>query len=164
MRKKIVGVMGPGEGASEEICRQAYELGCLVGDAGHVLLTGGRPSGVMEAALQGARSRGGLTLGILPDDDSRSASEYADLVVVSGMGSARNNINVLTGDVIVAVGMGAGTASEVCLALKASRQVVLVKASSVSRAFFQELAPGRVRFAEDAREAMTAVDSILTCN
>lgn len=96
------------------------------------------------------------------DGDSRSASEYADLVVVTGMGSARNNINILTGDAVVAVGMGAGTASEICLALKASRPVVLVMASAASRAFFQELAPGRVRFAADAREAMSAVDSILS--
>jgi hypothetical protein len=46
------------------------------------------------------------------------------------MGSARNYINVLTSEVIVACGAGgAGTASEIALALKSNKFVVLFNSS-----------------------------------
>ena len=48
----------------------AEELGALLADAGFVVLTGGL-GGVMEAASRGARSRLGVTVGILPGDEPR---------------------------------------------------------------------------------------------
>lgn len=45
-------------------------------------------------------------------------TQAVDIPIVTGMGSARNNINALSSNVLVAVGMGPGTASEVALALK----------------------------------------------
>lgn len=124
--KTIIGVMGPGEGASGDDLRLAEELGGEIARSGWVLLTGGRPEGVMHAASRGARSAGGLTLGILPGDDPGEASEYVDLPICTGMGSARNNINVLTSAVVVACGSGAGTLSEVMLACKAGRPLILL--------------------------------------
>lgn len=67
-RKAIVGVMGPGA-CSETTLKLAGDLGTAIAEAGHLLLTGGRDKGVMDAACKGAKSAGGTTIGVLPTDD-----------------------------------------------------------------------------------------------
>ncbi|HLL75647.1 MAG TPA: TIGR00725 family protein [Pyrinomonadaceae bacterium] len=161
MGKTIVGVMGPGEGASEDERRAARELGALIAAEGWVLLTGGRACGVMEAASRGAREAGGLTIGVLPTEDAESASEFVDLAVVTGMGQARNQINVLTSRVVFACGAGAGTASEIALALKARKPVILLRATGEARAFFASLGRGAVRFADGPREAVEIARAVI---
>jgi len=74
MRKRVIGVMG-GSAAGADACRLAYRLGQLVAAGGDVLLCGGRPEGVMDAAARGARDRGGLTVGILPGSDPDQAAD-----------------------------------------------------------------------------------------
>lgn len=127
MKKKprIIGVMGGGS-ASPEAVRKARRLGELIADQGWILLNGGRSAGIMEASAKGARSRGGLTVGILPDDHDGHASEFIDIPILTGMGSARNAINVLSSRIVVACTGGAGTVSEVALALKTRRPVILL--------------------------------------
>lgn len=78
----------------------------------------------MEHAARGARDGGGLTLGILPGNDPDQASTSIDLAVATGMGNARNAINVLSSDAVVACAGGTGTISEVALALKSGKLVV----------------------------------------
>ena len=124
MRNPIVGVMG-GAAADAAVTRDAYELGGRVAREGWVLLNGGRACGVMEASAHGAREGGGLTVGVLPGDTAHGASRYVDVPIVTGMGAARNVINVLSSDVVVACPGSAGTLSEVALALKCGRTVVL---------------------------------------
>lgn len=68
MRKIVIGVMGPGTGASETDRQNAYTLGMLIAQEGWVLLTGGKNVGVMDAASRGAKAANGLIVGILPDD------------------------------------------------------------------------------------------------
>ena len=161
MKRTILGIMGPGPGATVEDIENAYELGRLTASRGWVLLTGGMAAGVMDAANRGAKEAGGLTLGILPTSDAADASEAVDIAVVTGMGSARNNINVLTSDVVIACGIGPGTASEIALALKAGRDVILLGGTSESRAFFADLSPGRVRVAGSPEEAIRTAAGIL---
>jgi uncharacterized protein (TIGR00725 family) len=129
MAKTIIGVMGPGDGATSRNMENATELGKLIAHKGWILLTGGRNVGVMDAASKGAQQAGGLTVGILPSENRQNASEYVDIPICSGMGSARNNINVLSSDVIIACGMGAGTTSEIMLALKAEKPLILLNPS-----------------------------------
>jgi uncharacterized protein (TIGR00725 family) len=126
MPKTIVGVMGGGEGAPPHAVRDAYRLGELIAEQGWVLLNGGRDAGVMDASAAGAASKGGLTVGILPGRDTRGASKHVDIRIVTGLGDARNVINALSGDVVVACAGGAGTISEVALALKNGRTVILL--------------------------------------
>ena len=154
MGMTLVGVMGPGDGAGEEVARAAFDLGGLIAREGWVLVTGGRRHGVMGAASRGAKSAGGLTVGILPARDDADASEHVDIPVLTGMGEARNNINVLTSRVVFACGMGAGTASEVALALKAGRRVIMLLAGAEARAFFARLGGDAVSFAESPAEAV----------
>jgi orotidine-5'-phosphate decarboxylase len=76
------------------------------------------------------------------------------------LGEARNVVNVLTSQVILVCGMSAGTASEVALALKTQRPVILVAAERATAAFFASL--GRpVLEAQDANEAIRIVEELL---
>ncbi len=125
-KRPIIGVMGAGENAPESAVHHAYTLGQLIAQEGWILLNGGRNCGVMDASARGAKEAGGLTVGILPDADMRRASAYIDIPILTGLGSGRNNINVLSSDVVIACRGGAGTLSEIALALKAKKPVVLV--------------------------------------
>jgi hypothetical protein len=78
----------------------------------------------MEAACRGAKAEGGTTVGILPGADRGEANRYVDIVIVTGLGEARNAIVVRTADAVVAVSGGYGTLSEIGLALKMGRPVV----------------------------------------
>jgi uncharacterized protein (TIGR00725 family) len=161
MPKTVIGVMGPGSSASAFDLKNAYEIGQLIAENGCVTLTGGRPSGVMEAALKGAKDAGGPTLGILPSGNKSDASEYADIVVVTAMASARNNINVLSSDVVVACGIEAGTLSEIALALKADKAVILISQNEMGNAFLEKLGKGKLFLASNARAAMGIVERYL---
>lgn len=161
MRKTVVGVMGPGEGATATDLERARALGRLIAGAGWVLLTGGRRSGVMDAASEGAHEAGGLVLGILPDADDRAISQHVDIAIMTGVGSARNNINVLTSDAVVACGMGAGTASEVALALKAGKTVLLLSDDPVAHQFFQNLDAKRIKIVTSPDDAFAQIKQLL---
>lgn len=154
MKKTIIGIMGPGCGATELNRQNAYKLGQLIAENGWVLLTGGRKSGVMDAASLGAKSANGLTIGILPGEDTQNISDGVDIAIVTGMGSARNNINVLSSDVVIACGMGAGTLSEIALAIKANKPVILLNNQPESQIFLQQLSPQNVVVVTTPEEAI----------
>ncbi|NER33625.1 MAG: TIGR00725 family protein [Oscillatoria sp. SIO1A7] len=161
MRKIIIGVMGPGNGAIASDLKNAYKLGQLIAERGWVLLTGGRKSGVMDAATQGAKAANGLTIGILPDEGEGSISDGVDIAIFTGMGSARNNINVLSSDAVIACGIGSGTASEIALALKANKSVILLNDDLTSQEFFRQLAPDRVLLAATSEEAIAIASKLV---
>jgi uncharacterized protein (TIGR00725 family) len=162
VRRRIIGIMGAARAGPESL-EAARRLGRLVAERGWVVLTGGRPAGVMEAACEGAKEvPGSITLGILPSAGGE-ASGAIDLAVFTGMGDARNAINVLTSDVVVACGVeGPGTASEIALALKAGRPVVLLGAPADATAFYRRVARGeRLLEADTPEEAVRLVERLL---
>ncbi|TMD50355.1 MAG: TIGR00725 family protein [Chloroflexi bacterium] len=101
----------------------AFELGRGIAERDAVLICGGL-TGVMEHAARGARSAGGLTIGLLPGEDPTEANEYIDVAIASGLGHARNAILARTADGVVALGGGLGTLSEIALALRNGRPTV----------------------------------------
>ena len=107
----------------ESVAALARAVGQEIGRRGAVLVCGGR-GGVMEAACQGAKAQGGITVGILPGMDRREANPYVDIPVATGLGEARNVIVVRSADAVIAVSGGYGTLSEIGLALKMGRPVV----------------------------------------
>ncbi|MBE9041241.1 TIGR00725 family protein [Oscillatoriales cyanobacterium LEGE 11467] len=161
MRTTVIGVMGPGNGAREIDRHVAKELGSAIASQGWILLTGGRNTGVMEAASQGAKQAGGLTIGILPTATDEGMSEAVDIAIFTDLGSARNNINVLSSHAIVACGMGAGTASEVALALKAKKPVILLNCDRTTQAFFENLSSDNLWIAETVEEAIAILQNAL---
>jgi hypothetical protein len=78
----------------------------------------------MEAACRGAKEAGGTTLGILPGSDRAAANPYVDFALPTGLGEARNALVVRAADVVIAVGGGYGTLSEIALALRSGKPVI----------------------------------------
>jgi uncharacterized protein (TIGR00725 family) len=165
MRRFIVGVMGPGDGASPDSIEDAVELGMLIAQEGWVVLTGGRDVGVMKAVNQGARRvAGSLTVGILPSAQTVPSPDV-DIVIVTDMHAARNNINVLSSDVVVACGRGgSGTVSEIALALKAGKPVILLRADSESAAFFRRLGKGLIHEADKPQQVIGMIKELRRSN
>ena len=117
-----IAVVG-GEQCTKKIYQIAQQLGKLIAQNGWVLICGGG-GGVMEAACRGAKSGGGVTVGILPGCESREANSYLDLKLPSGMGYARNILIVRAADIIIAVNGKYGTLSEISFALNEGKIVL----------------------------------------
>ena len=117
-----------GGGDCDERCRRlARETGREIGRRA-VLLCGGR-GGVMAAAAEGARSVGGLTVGVLPGA-SRAESppnRHIQLPIYTGIGQARNQVLVLSADAAIAVCGGWGTLTEIAIAAKHGIPVVCLE-------------------------------------
>ncbi|MBN1496769.1 MAG: TIGR00725 family protein [Spirochaetes bacterium] len=110
MRKKQVVVIGSSD--DTRFLDEARAIGAFVAEREYVLITGGR-GGIMEAASQGAAERGGIVIGILPGEDKNGANSHCGIVIPTGLGYARNAVNVLAADVAVAIGGSFGTLSEI---------------------------------------------------
>lgn len=159
MKKIIIGVIG-GVQASDNDIEMAYQLGCLIAKEGWVLLNGGRKAGIMDASAKGAKDQGGLTVGILPGDNPSGASEYIDIQILTGIGSARNNINALSSDVAIACPGRAGTLSEIALLLKNRRKVILLN-FNIGKVFDSYLKEELLFKAKTAEEAIDKVKQVL---
>ena len=154
-RPLIIGIMGGGD-ANENDVQDAYTLGTLIAKQGWVLLNGGRNTGVMAASAKGASDLDGLTIGILPGNTPRHASEHIRIPIVTGIGNARNCINVLSSDVVVACPGGMGTLSEIALALKCRKPVILLNYEKEKRfELFQQ--EGLLSYADSPQEAIDGI-------
>ncbi|WP_055491348.1 TIGR00725 family protein [Streptomyces sp. TP-A0356] len=111
-----VAVCGPSQCGRRERTL-AYELGRLLAERGAVVICGGY-GGVMAAVAAGARSRDGLVVGVLPDVDRSGAGPDLSVAIATGLGQARNNVIVNSGDAVVVVGGSWGTLSELALAMR----------------------------------------------
>ena len=125
-RRPVAAVIGANS-PSEMLLVAAEVIGCGLVDAGLRVATGGL-GGVMTAASRGARQAAGWTdgsvIGVLPGLDAASANAFVDLVIPTGMNYARNTILVAMADVVVAVGGGSGTLSEIALAWQHGKPIV----------------------------------------
>lgn len=126
---KFIGVIGGSE-ASEELLKLAERVGSLIASEGCVLVCGGL-GGVMEAAAKGAKSAGGLTVGVLPGGSRSDANPYIDIAIATNMGHARNAIIAHTCDALIAVGGRYGTLSEISFGLALGKRVVSLKSWDV---------------------------------
>ena len=127
-----IAVIGANREARAADLEAAEEAGAAIADAGATLVCGGL-GGVMEAACRGARSRGGLTLGLLPGTDREDANGWVVLALPTGLGEGRNALIVRAADAIVAIGGGWGTLSEIGLALRADVPVLGVGTWELAR-------------------------------
>ena len=159
--QNIIGIMGPGNNVPDSELQLAHTLGRAIAHQGWILLTGGRPAGVMEAASRGAASEGGTVLGILPDSEGTNIASGVTLPIFTGMGNARNVINILSSHGIIACGLGLGTVSEIALALKAKKPTVLMPNNSLARDFFESLAPGQFQMTDNVNLCIEYLRSAL---
>jgi uncharacterized protein (TIGR00725 family) len=121
---RYVSVIGASR-ASAKLAAKAEELGELLAARGLIVVCGGR-EGVMEAVARGVKRRGGVSIGILPEDDRGRAAQDLTFTVCSAIGHARNLGVVASGDVVIALGGAWGTLSEIGLARSLGRPVVLL--------------------------------------
>lgn len=131
-RRYVLSVVGQGSDVSLTLEELAHELGLRAVEAGFRVVTGGL-AGVMEAASRGARAapswRDGDIVGVLPGYDRRAANPYVDLVIPTGMQIARNIIVVAMADVVIALGGGSGTLSEIAVAWQLGKPIISLPAS-----------------------------------
>jgi uncharacterized protein (TIGR00725 family) len=122
----IIAVCGPGEpDAGPCALADAEAAGRAIAQAGAVLICGGL-GGAMEAACRGAAQADGVTVGLLPGDDHRTANRWVTVPLATGIGELRNGLIVRAAQAVVAIHGGWGTLSEVALARKIGRPVVAV--------------------------------------
>jgi uncharacterized protein (TIGR00725 family) len=163
-RRAVVGVMGSGDEAQPQDTVTAFALGQAIAKEGWVLLSGGRKSGVMEAVNEGAKNadRNALTIGILPGKDKKQLSDCVDVGIVTGMDNARNNISILSSDVVIACGYGGpGTASEIALALKSGKPVILLNERRECIDFFRAISGKLVHESNSVDDTISHVKKLL---
>jgi uncharacterized protein (TIGR00725 family) len=130
-RKMNIAVIGDSACSAQE-ARLAETIGELLAQRGATVVCGGL-GGVMAAVCRGAKSRGGLTVGILPGSDAGTANPWVDIPVVTGLGEARNALVVKSARAVIAIGGGYGTLSELAFALKGGIPVIGLNTWSLSR-------------------------------
>ena len=129
VKKQQILVIGNNDnGCTPEIEKIAFEVGSEVAKSDSVLITGGL-GGVMRAACHGAQDAGGITVGIIPQNDSSLANEFCDIVIPSGMGLMRDFLNALSADGVIVIGGGSGTLSEICAAYMYKKPIIALKNS-----------------------------------
>ena len=151
--KTVIGVMGAGaELATQHDIRVAYQIGRTVAKSGAVLLSGGM-SGVMEASCRGAKDCGGMVVAIGPTNNKTKLNRFVDIALLTGMAGGRNYINILSSDIVIAVGVHSpGTLSEIAFALQLERPLIVVGGSQKMRAHISQLGKGAVKFANSAKQ------------
>lgn len=160
-RRPVAAVVGANS-ASDAILLQAEAIGRGLVDAGFRVATGGL-GGVMTAASRGARSAHGWTdgcvVGVLPGLIAAEANPFVDVVVPTGMNYARNVILVAMADLVVAVGGGSGTLSEIALAWQHGKPIV---ALDVGEGWSARLAGERLDYRRDdlLHRAMSAKEAV----
>lgn len=83
----------------------------------------------MEASSKGAKSQGGLVVGIIPQDEKRYANQYCDIVIPTGLGYSRDFVTASAGDAVVIVGGGVGTSIEARIAYLKAKPIIAIKGS-----------------------------------
>jgi uncharacterized protein (TIGR00725 family) len=124
--KTLIAVIG-GEFPPADVLPLAEEVGRRIAQAGAVLVCGGL-GGVMAAACRGARSAGGLTVGILPTGRRTDANSDVDIAILTGLGVARNVLVSLTGQAVIAIDGAFGTLTEIAHTLELGKPVVALRA------------------------------------
>jgi uncharacterized protein (TIGR00725 family) len=114
-----VAVVGAADCTDEEY-RVAEKIGGLLANH-HLIVCSGGLGGVMEAVAKGARTQGGITVGVLPGISGEN--QYSDIVIRTGIGHARNIVLVQSADSVIAIGGSYGTLSEIAVALKMGKPV-----------------------------------------
>ena len=133
--KPIIAVVGAGS-CADNIYLLAEKAGVLLAQKGYTIICGGL-GGVMEAVCKGARSSGGITIGILPGDNISDANPYVDIPVATGLGIGRNIIIIRTARAVLAIDGQYGTLSEIAFALQLKKPVVGLHTWEVSGEIIQ---------------------------
>lgn len=131
-RRRVLATIGNAGVVEASVESACVEVGRRAIEAGFRVATGGL-SGSMAAVSRGARSatswRDGDVVGVLPGYDRSTANPYVDIVIPTGVQLARNVILVAMADVVVAIGGGSGTLSEIAMAWQLGKPIIALRTS-----------------------------------
>ncbi len=132
MRKYQIGVMGSAADLkySKALEKAATKLGEVIAENDAILVFGAEKDtdSLSTAAARGAKSRGGLTVGITYGKGKDIWQKDADIVIPTGLerGGGREMVLVLSCDVVIAISGGSGTLTELAIAYQAGIPVVVL--------------------------------------
>ena len=127
-RAQLVVIGSAADHCTEEARQLAYRVGAEVARHGAILLTGGL-GGVMESACRGAKENHGITVGIIPQDETSYANEFCDVVIATGIGWARDFATAYSADAIILIGGGAGALIETCAGYLKGKPIIAIEGS-----------------------------------
>ncbi|MFC1657645.1 TIGR00725 family protein [Candidatus Moduliflexota bacterium] len=131
-----LGIVGAGT-AGGNLPALAQKVGALAAERGWTVICGGM-GGVMAAVSEGVAEAGGIVVGILPGSSRKEGNPHLTVALPTNMGHGRNAIIAQSADVLIAVGGGYGTLSEIALGLKMGKPVISLESwcpdSNVTRA------------------------------
>ena len=127
MKRPMIGVIGHSIHARRIHLEVAEKIGKLIAKKGGIVVCGGRNVGVMDAVARGVKKEGGICIGILPESDLSQASEHLTIAIPTGLGYARNQIVALASDVVIVIGGGVGTLTEMAYAYNAGKPIIVIE-------------------------------------
>ncbi len=117
-----IAVIGPGSDTTDAELAAAEEVGRLLARSGATVVCGGL-GGVMAAVSKGARSNGGVAVGLLPGREHGAGNAYLTVELPTGQGEMRNALVVTVAEAVIAIGGSWGTLSEIALAMRTGTPV-----------------------------------------
>jgi uncharacterized protein (TIGR00725 family) len=124
--RHVIGVAGPSTCADEQAAL-GRAVGKEIAERGAALLCGGG-TGIAAAAAGGAKTAGGLTIGLLPGASAAESppNPAIELALFTGLGEAHGAVMAMAADGLIAIGGGFGTLAQIGLFLRAKKPVVLL--------------------------------------
>ena len=147
---KTIAIIGA-RACDDDTLEIAGKMGRLLAENGYRIICGGL-GGVMEAACKGAKSKNGMTIGILPGNSPAEANQYVDISIATGIGVGRNLIIIRSAVAVIAVSGGFGTLSELAFALQLEKPVIGLGTWDVSE---------KVVVAADPEDALEKLNKVL---
>ena len=133
MKRIQIGIMGSAEDLnySDKALSFAKNLGKLIANSGNILVYGAEKeysSLSTEAAIEASKNNG-ITVGITYDKTKDIYGDFRPTVLIPsglGIGGGREFTLVLSCDVIIAIGGGSGTLTEMAIAYQANIPIITV--------------------------------------
>ena len=150
MKKIQIGIMGSAEDLnySNEALTFAKTLGKLIAKSGNILVYGAEKeysSLSTNAAIEVSKNNG-ITVGICPGKKKKIYGDYLPTILIPcglEIGGGREFTLVLSCDVIIAIGGGSGTLTEMAIAYQAGIPIITIDkfngwAKKISNKYFDD--------------------------
>lgn len=142
-----VGVMGSAGGdLGENVKERVYRLGAIIAERGWVLITGACP-GLPHEAVKGAKSKGGIVVGVSPAlnleehvGKYHSPTQGYDAIVYTGSGLMGREIeNIRSCDVVIFAGGRSGTLGEFAIAYDEAKAIGVLEETGGIADHFEDI-------------------------
>lgn len=166
MRERLqIGVLGSmvDINNSKEALAAAEKIGSLIAERGGITFFGAEKDmdSLSTAACRGAKSKGGLTVGVTYGKGKDIVEKETDIIIPTGMdrGGGREFVLVVACDAVIAISGGSGTLNELTVAYQADIPMIALKgyggwADKLADQYFDERERRKVLGASTPEEAV----------